>query len=104
MAPQVSAFKDEYEKDINFVFLNVDNQKWGNYIQKFAVNGIPQVNLFDKEGNLISTFIGKQDEIKIRESINNLQKAGNPSKEIIISEFSKIQENKHNEFSPRSHG
>ena len=47
MAPQVSAFKDEYEKDINFVFLNVYNQKWGNYIQKFAVNGIPQVNLFD---------------------------------------------------------
>ena len=44
------SFKDEYEKDINFVFLNVDNQKWGNYIQKFAVNGIPQVNLFDKKG------------------------------------------------------
>ena len=43
MAPQVSAFKEEYEKDINFVFLNVDNQKWGNYIQKFSVNGIPQV-------------------------------------------------------------
>ena len=64
-APQVSAFKDEYEKDINFVFLNVDNQKWANYIQKFAVNGIPQVNLFDKKGNLITTFVGKQDEIKI---------------------------------------
>jgi len=104
MAPQVSSFKDEYEKDINFVFLNVDNQKWGNYIQKYAVNGIPQVNLFDKKGNLVSTFIGKQDEIKIRESINNLQKAGKPYKEIINSEFSKIQENKHNEFSPRSHG
>ena len=52
MAPQVSAFKDEFEKDINFVFLNVDNQKWGKYIQKFAVNGIPQVNLFDEKGNL----------------------------------------------------
>ena len=25
MAPQVSAFKNEFEKDINFVFLNVDN-------------------------------------------------------------------------------
>ena len=45
MAPQVSALKDEYEKDINFVFLNVDNQKWGDYIQKFSVNGIPQINL-----------------------------------------------------------
>jgi len=104
MAPQVSAFKDEYEKDINFVFLNVDNQKWGNYIKKFAVNGIPQVNLFDKKGNLISTFIGKQDEIKIRESINKLQKEEKPYEEIINAEFSKIQENKNNEVSPRSHG
>ena len=104
MAPQVSSLKDEYEKDINFVFLNVDNQKWGNYIQKFSVNGIPQVNLFDKKGNLISTFIGKQDEIKIRESINNLEKEEIPHEEIFNAEFSKIQENKKNEVNPRSHG
>ena len=104
MAPQVSAFKDEYEKDINFVFLNVDNQKWGNYIQKFAVNGIPQVNLFDKKGNLISTCIGKQDEIKIRNSINNIEKQEKPYEEIINAEFSTIQENKKNEVNPRSHG
>ncbi len=104
MAPQVSAFKDEFEKDVNFVFLNVDNQKWGNYIDKFAVNGIPQVNLFDKKGNLISTFIGKQDEKKIRESINNLEKEEKPYEEIINSQFSIIQENKNNEVSPRSHG
>jgi len=104
MAPQVSAFKNEYEKDINFVFLNVDNQKWANYIQKFAVNGIPQVNLFDKKGNLISTFIGKQDEIKIRESINNLEKGDKPYEELINIEFSKIQENKNNDVNPRSHG
>jgi len=104
MAPQVSAFKDEYEKDINFVFLNVDNQKWGNYIQKFAVNGIPQVNLFDKKGNLRSTFIGKQDEIKIRKSINNIKEEEKPYEEIINSEFSIIQDNKTNEVSPRSHG
>jgi len=103
MAPQVSAFKDEYEKDINFVFLNVDNQKWGNYIQKFAVNGIPQVNLFDKRGNLISTFIGKQDEIKIRESINNLEKEDKPFEEIINAEFSSIKEN-NNKVIARSHG
>jgi thioredoxin-like negative regulator of GroEL len=104
MAPQVSALKDEYEKDINFVFLNVDNQKWGNYIQQFAVNGIPQINLFDKKGNLISTFIGKQDEMKIRKSINNLEKEEKPYEEIINAEFSTIQENKNNEVNPRSHG
>ncbi len=104
MAPQVSAFKNEYEKDINFVFLNVDNQKWANYIQKFAVNGIPQVNLFDKKGNLISTFIGKQDEMEIRKSINNLEKEEKPYEEIINAEFSTIQENKNNKVNPRSHG
>jgi len=104
MAPQISAFKDEYEKDINFVFLNVDNQKWGNYIEKFAVNGIPQVNLFDKKGNLKSTFIGRQDEIKIRESINKLETEDESYEEIINAEFSKIQENKNNEVNPRSHG
>ena len=104
MAPQISSLKDEYEKDINFVFLNVDNQKWGNYIQKFSVNGIPQVNLFDKKGNLISTLIGKQDEIKIRESINNLEKEEKPYQEIINAEFSIIQEKKKNEVNPRSHG
>jgi len=104
MAPQVSSLKDEYEEDINFVFLNVDNLKWANYIQKFAVNGIPQVNLFDKKGNLISTYIGKQDEMKIRKSINNLEKEEKPYEEIINAEFSTIQENKNNETNPRSHG
>ena len=104
MAPKVSALKNEYEKEINFVFLNVDNPKWDNYIKKYEVNGIPQVNLFDKKGNLISTFIGKQDEIKIRESINNLEKEEKPYEEIINAEFSTIQENKNNEVSPRSHG
>ena len=104
MAPQVSAFKDEYEEDINFVFLNVDNQKWDNYIQKYAVNGIPQVNLFDKKGNLISTFIGKQDEMKIRKSIKNIEKEEKHYEEFVNAEFSTIQENKSNEINPRSHG
>ena len=104
MAPQISYLKDEYEKDINFVFLNVDNQKWGNYIQHFSVNGIPQINLFNNKGNLVSTFIGKQDEMKIRKSINNLQKEEKPYEEVINAEFSTIQENKNNEVNPRSHG
>jgi len=104
MAPKISVLKEEYERDINFVFLNVDNQKWDNYIRKFEVNGIPQVNLFDKKGNLRSTFIGKQDEITIRKSIKNIEKENKPHEEIINSEFSIIQDNKTNEVSPRSHG
>ena len=104
MAPKVSAFKDEYEKDINFVFLNVDNQKWDNYIRKFEVNGIPQVNLFDKKGNLISTFIGKQEEIKIRNSIDQLEREAESEEKILSAEFSVIKENNNNKVNPRTHG
>ena len=104
MAPKVSALKEEYEEEINFVFLNVDNQKWENYIRKFGVNGIPQVNLFDKKGNLKSTFIGKQDELKIRKSIAHLQEEVEFQEENLNAEFSLIKENKKNEVNPRSHG
>ena len=104
MAPKVSSLKGEYEKDINFVFLNVDNQKWENYIQKFKVNGIPQVNLFDKKGNLKFTFIGQQEELKIRESIANLERELGYQEEIFNDEFSVIKENKNNDFTVRSHG
>ena len=35
MAPKVADIKKEYERDINFVFLNVDNPKWEKYIRNF---------------------------------------------------------------------
>ena len=104
MAPTVSALKEEFEEDINFVFLNVDNQKWNNYIRKFDVNGIPQVNLFDKKGNLISTFIGKQEEITIKDSIDRLKRESTSQEKLISPDFSAIRENKNYEVSPRSHG
>ena len=104
MAPKVSSLKEEYEKDFNFVFLNVDNQKWDNYIRKFDVNGIPQVNLFDKKGNLRSTFIGKQEEFTIRDSIDQIEKEGKAHEEIINNQFSILKENNKNKGNPRSHG
>ena len=104
MAPKVSALKEDYEKDINFVFLNVDNQKWDKYIRKFEVNGIPQINLFDKQGNLLSTFIGKQEEEKIRDSIDHLEREGDSHENIVNTEFSVIKGNKNDDINPRSHG
>ena len=104
MAPKVSTLKDEYQKNINFVFLNVDNPKWQNYIRKFDVNGIPQVNLLDKKGNLKFTFIGKQQESTIRESIVHLERDEESEEKIFNAEFSSIKENKNDVVTPRSHG
>tara|TARA_Y100000589_G_scaffold129542_1_gene123217 strand:- start:357 stop:863 length:507 start_codon:yes stop_codon:yes gene_type:complete len=72
MSPGVEELRKVYGKNINFVFLNVDNPKWEKYIKKMNVNGIPQINLYDKELNLEKTFIGLQDEIIIRESLKNI--------------------------------
>ena len=104
MAPKVADIKGEYEKDINFVFLNVDNPKWEKYIRKFNVNGIPQVNLFDEEANLEFTLIGKQQEKTIKDSLDNLNHDFQNNSEILNSEFSIIKKNKKFQSSPRSHG
>ena len=72
MSPGVSELRKEYEKDINFVFINVDHPKWEKYIKKMNVNGIPQINLFDNQLNLEKTFIGLQDEMDIKKSLINL--------------------------------
>ena len=104
MAPEVSALKEEYEKDINFVFLNVDNPKWEKYIRNFNVNGIPQINIFDKDSNLELTFIGKQEEVTIKESLDNLYDNFIGDSQILNSEFSIIKDNKNYQSSPRSHG
>ncbi len=72
MAPAVEEIKKEYNNNINFVFLNVDNPKWAKYVNEFDVNGIPQINLFDKDSNLQVKMIGLQDKKTLRESINDL--------------------------------
>ena len=72
MAPEVTELKKEFEDELNFVFLNVDNPKWNKFIKQFKVNGIPQINIIDSNSNLEATFIGLQEEKKLRESIDYL--------------------------------
>ncbi len=104
MAPKVSSFREEYENEINFVFLNVDNQKWENYIRKFNVNGIPQINLFNKNGDLEATFIGKQEEKNIQKVLDNLNRGIESNNDIVISSSSAIKDKKAYKVNPRSHG
>ena len=103
MAPKVAAIKKEYENEINFVFLNVDNPNWDIYIRRFNVNGIPQVNLFDSQANLENTLIGKQEETLIKESLDNLKKDVRTNEQLLNSELSLIKKNTNYQSSPRSH-
>ena len=80
----------EYEKEINFVFLNVDNPKWENYLKQFNVNGIPQVNLLNRKGNLEVTLVGKQEEKTITESLDDLISGKPVQSKILSSSLSEI--------------
>ena len=72
MASEVTELKEDFDNDINFVFLNVDNPKWDKFISQFKVNGIPQINIFDSNSNLQATFTGLQEEKTLKNSINNI--------------------------------
>ena len=72
MAPEVTELKKDFDDEINFVFLNVDNPKWDKYIKQFEVNGIPQINFIDSNSNLKATFTGLQEEKILKDSINYL--------------------------------
>ena len=72
MAPEVTELKKDFENEINFVFLNVDNPKWNKFTRKFKVNGIPQINIIDSNSNLKETFTGLQEEKTLKASINNI--------------------------------
>ena len=104
MAPKINEIKQQYDADINFVFLNVDNPKWDKYIQKYNVNGIPQLDLFDSDSNLVVTLVGLQQENLIKDSLTNLINNDITSKDYKISEFSGIKKNNNLQISPRSHG
>ena len=72
MASEVTELKEDFDNEINFVFLNVDNQKWDKYIKQFKVNGIPQINIFDSNSNLQATFTGLQEEKTLNNTIKNI--------------------------------
>jgi len=72
MAPEVTQLKKDFDSEINFVFLNVDNPKWDKYIKQFKVNGIPQINIIDSNSNLKATFTGLQEENTLKDSLNYL--------------------------------
>ena len=72
MASEVIQLKEDFDSEINFVFLNVDNPKWDKFIKQFKVNGIPQINIFDSNSNLQETFTGLQEEKTLKSSLNNI--------------------------------
>ena len=72
MAPIMIDMKNDYKEQINMVFLNVDNSKWDDFVEEYDVNGIPQINLFDRNGLLRGKSIGSKSRSQVVNLLNTL--------------------------------
>ncbi|MEX0270247.1 thioredoxin family protein [Leptolyngbyaceae cyanobacterium UHCC 1019] len=60
MAADLQALKQEYGDRLNFVMLNVDNNKWLPEVLQYRVDGIPHFVFLNDEGAKIAEAIGEQ--------------------------------------------
>ncbi|MEO1145194.1 MAG: thioredoxin family protein [Cyanobacteria bacterium J06638_22] len=60
MAPDLAELKQTYGDRINFVMLNIDNDKWLPEMLEYRVDGIPHFVFMDEAGQTIVNAIGEQ--------------------------------------------
>ena len=58
MAPDMVNAEKLNSNKIDIVLLNVDNSRWFDLIDKYDVNGIPQLNFFDDKGGFKGYSLG----------------------------------------------
>ena len=58
MAPAMEALEQQQRGQLDVVLLNVDNPRWEPELERYAVNGIPQLELFNKVGDDIGRALG----------------------------------------------
>ena len=52
---------------LDVVMVNVDNPRWQDLVDRFDVNGIPQLNLFDAEGEAVGRSVGLRGEDELQQ-------------------------------------
>ncbi len=72
MAKDLAAIKRQYAQSVNFVMLNVDNNKWLPEILRYRIDGIPHFLFFNNQGEAIAETIGQQPLAVMMENLNAL--------------------------------
>jgi thiol-disulfide isomerase/thioredoxin len=58
MAPAMETIEQKRRGALDVVLLNVDNPRWQPELERYSVNGIPQLELFDAGGHSVGRSIG----------------------------------------------
>ena len=62
MAPAMLSLEQSTRDRLDVVLVNVDNPRWMDLVDRYDVNGIPQLNLFDAEGQAVGRSVGLRRE------------------------------------------
>jgi thiol-disulfide isomerase/thioredoxin len=109
MAPELAALKQTYGKDVNFVMLNVDNDKWLPEVAHYKVDGIPHFLYLDQKAEVRAQAIGKQPSNIVAENLQALiDRQDLPHKQASAGQTTEFQPpaatKTDNNDDPRSHG
>ncbi len=69
MAPEIESLKEQYSDRVNFVMLNVDNEKWLPEILSYRIDGIPHFVYLGNDGKSIGQAIGEQPRKILEENL-----------------------------------
>jgi hypothetical protein len=58
MAPAMETLERQHHGALDVVLLNVDNPRWQPQLERYAVNGIPQLEFFNANGEAVGRAIG----------------------------------------------
>jgi thiol-disulfide isomerase/thioredoxin len=106
MAQDLIALETEYGDRVNFVMLNVDNDRWLPEMLSYRVDGIPHFVYLDQQGEALASTIGEQPRAIMAANLEALSK-GNPLPYTPASgQVSKVNTTaaKATPDDPRSHG
>ncbi len=77
MAPAMDTLERQHRADLDVVLLNVDNPRWQGEIERFEVNGIPHLELFDASGQPVGRSLGARRPEEL-EALTNALLTGTP--------------------------
>ncbi|MEN9541070.1 MAG: hypothetical protein RLZZ459_1161 [Cyanobacteriota bacterium] len=65
MAPAMETIEQQHHGELDVVLLNVDNPRWQPEIDRYDVNGIPQLELFNADGIAVGRSLGARSRTEL---------------------------------------
>lgn len=72
MAPAMDQLEQRHRGSLDVVLLNVDNPRWQTEVERYDVNGIPQLELFNASGQTVGRSIGARSASELEALVGSL--------------------------------